>query len=63
MSLEAQVRQLERTVKASMQSLPPGEHLHVASIIFEQNAKIVLLKRRIKKLTANAPADQKAGGR
>ena len=55
--LEVMWRQLERTVKQSLKSLPPGEHLHVASILFEQNAKIVALKRRVKQLTANAPRE------
>jgi len=51
--LEAQVQQLERTIKRAMKTLPPGEHLHVASIIFEQNAEIVRLKRMVKRRTAS----------
>ena len=45
---KARLIQIETTIKQAMKDLPPGEHLHVASIVFGQNSEIVCLKRIIK---------------
>lgn len=42
--------QLTKTIKRAMATLPPGEHLHVAAIIAQQNAEIVAMKRQIRKV-------------
>ena len=58
--IEERVRLLERTIKRAMAKLPAGEHFHVASIILEQNAEIVQLKKLVKRIAANAPHQARA---
>lgn len=61
---KALIDQLRATIKAAMEALPPGEHLHVAAIIAEQNAEIVRLKtlnRRLRAQRRAAPAQQAKG--
>lgn len=58
--LEARVSQLEATIIRAMTTLPPGERLHVASIIFEQNAEIVRLRKLLKREKAPLLKREKA---
>ena len=43
-------KQVADTLKKAMRKLPPGEHLHIASVIFEQAVLIGKLRAEIRQL-------------
>ena len=49
-TLKTRALLLEQTLRKAMETLPQGEHLHVVSIIIEQNESIGQLKKQIKSL-------------